>query len=161
MRYKAALDDALTEAIQKLEQANPLNLDLARLKALKTDVVISGNHNDLPHLKEYTDSGRHARSIKSFKLPFDGNDEGVSGEIGIVIFNNMMLTGFDAPIEQVMYLDKVIVAHNLLQAIARVNRVGARRRKRASSSTTSASTTTSSRPSTTTTSASRRKCSTR
>jgi len=36
----------------------------------------------------------------------------------------MLLTGFDAPIEQVMYLDKVIVAHGLLQAIARVNRVG-------------------------------------
>jgi type I restriction enzyme R subunit len=36
----------------------------------------------------------------------------------------MLLTGFDAPIEQVMYLDRVIVAHNLLQAIARVNRVG-------------------------------------
>jgi type I restriction enzyme R subunit len=36
----------------------------------------------------------------------------------------MLLTGFDAPVEQVMYLDKVIVAHNLLQAIARVNRVG-------------------------------------
>ncbi|MGB0903476.1 MAG: type I restriction enzyme subunit R domain-containing protein, partial [Mangrovicoccus sp.] len=38
--------------------------------------------------------------------------------------NNMLLTGFDAPVEQVMYLDKVVVAHNLLQAIARVNRVG-------------------------------------
>jgi len=36
----------------------------------------------------------------------------------------MLLTGFDAPVEQVMYLDKVIVAHNLLQAIARVNRIG-------------------------------------
>lgn len=36
----------------------------------------------------------------------------------------MLLTGFDAPIEQVMYLDRVIVAHNLLQSIARVNRVG-------------------------------------
>src|SRR5260370_33650658 len=35
----------------------------------------------------------------------------------------MLLTGFDAPIEQVMYLDKIIVAHGLLQAIARVNRV--------------------------------------
>jgi type I restriction enzyme R subunit len=35
----------------------------------------------------------------------------------------MLLTGFDAPIEQVMYLDKVIQAHSLLQAIARVNRV--------------------------------------
>ena len=36
----------------------------------------------------------------------------------------MLLTGFDAPVEQVMYLDKIIVAHSLLQAIARVNRVG-------------------------------------
>src|SRR5215471_2796684 len=35
----------------------------------------------------------------------------------------MLLTGFDASVEQVMYLDKVIVAHSLLQAIARVNRV--------------------------------------
>ena len=34
----------------------------------------------------------------------------------------MLLTGFDAPIEQVMYLDKKLTAHNLLQAIARVNR---------------------------------------
>jgi type I restriction enzyme R subunit len=123
VRYKGALDAALVEAIQKLEQANPLNLDMARLKKLKTDVVISGSHNDLPHIKEYTDSGRHARTIKSFKLPFDAEDEGVTGEIGIVIVNNMLLTGFDAPIEQVMYLDKVVVAHNLLQAIARVNRV--------------------------------------
>jgi len=35
----------------------------------------------------------------------------------------MLLTGFDAKIEQVMYLDRVLKAHNLLQAIARVNRV--------------------------------------
>lgn len=123
VRYKGALDAALAAAIEKLEHANPLNLDLDRLKNLKTDVVISGSHNDLPHIKAYTDSTRHKRAIKSFKLPFGGSDEGVTGEIGIVIVNNMLLTGFDAPIEQVMYLDKVIVAHNLLQAIARVNRV--------------------------------------
>src|SRR6185437_11658456 len=35
----------------------------------------------------------------------------------------MLLTGFDAPVEQVMYLNKVIVNNNLLQSIARVNRV--------------------------------------
>jgi type I restriction enzyme R subunit len=35
----------------------------------------------------------------------------------------MLLTGFDAPIEQVMYLDKPLQDHNLLQAIARTNRV--------------------------------------
>ena len=62
-------------------------------------------------------------SIKSFKLPFDAEDEGIFGDTGILIVNNMLLTGFDAPLEQVMYLDKIVIAHSLLQAIARVNRV--------------------------------------
>ena len=35
----------------------------------------------------------------------------------------MLLTGFDAPIEQVMYIDKSVKNHNLLQTIARVNRI--------------------------------------
>lgn len=40
-----------------------------------------------------------------------------------LIVCDMLLTGFDAPIEQVMYLDKPLRDHNLLQAIARTNRV--------------------------------------
>src|SRR6266478_6298228 len=87
-------------------------------------VIISGSHNDELHLKAYTDASKHKSSIKSFKLPFDVVDEGISGNVGIVVVNNMLLTGFDAPVEQVMYLDKIIIAHTLLQAIARVNRVG-------------------------------------
>lgn len=124
VRYKEHLDQAITEAIAKLEQANPHKIPLDRLQALRTDVVISGSHNDLPHLKKYTNASKHETTIKSFKLPFDAEDQGVTGETGIVVVNNMLLTGFDAPVEQVMYLDKVIQAHNLLQAIARVNRVG-------------------------------------
>ena len=123
VRYKKHLDAALAAALAELEQANTGKLDLERLKLMKTDVVISGNHNDLPHLKEYSDSSRHEASIKSFKLAFDGDEDGVNGDMGILIVNNMLLTGFNAPVEQVMYLDKVVVAHNLLQAIARVNRV--------------------------------------
>lgn len=124
VRYKAQIDAALADKITKLEQSNPRCLDLETLKRLKTDVIISGSHNDLPYIKAHTDSSKHEATVKSFKLPFDGEDEGVTGEVGIVIVNNMLLTGFNAPIEQVMYLDKVCVAHNLLQAIARVNRVG-------------------------------------
>ena len=122
-RYKEHIDTALAEALAALEKHNPNRLDLDQLRRLKTDVIISGSHNDPLHLKEYTDNSRHAASIKSFKLPFGGEDEGVTGDVGIVIVRDMLLTGFDAPLEQVMYLDKVIVAHNLLQAIARVNRV--------------------------------------
>ncbi|MBI5582387.1 MAG: type I restriction endonuclease subunit R [Deltaproteobacteria bacterium] len=124
VRYKKHLDDALAAAIIDLEQANPRKLDLDRLRELTTDVIISGDHNDLPHLKVYSDPSRHKVSIRSFKLAFGNEEEGVTGKMGILIVNNMLITGFDAPLEQVMYLDKVIVAHNLLQAIARVNRVG-------------------------------------
>ena len=123
VRYKGAIDDALAAALAELKKANPRKLDLEQLERLETDVIISGDHNDRPHLKPFTDGSRHEASIKSFKLACGNVDEGVTGDMGIVIVNNMLLTGFDAPVEQVMYLDKVIVAHTLLQAIARVNRV--------------------------------------
>jgi SWI2/SNF2 ATPase len=123
VRYKKHLDTAILAQIAQLETANPHGINLDRLKRVKTDVVISGGHNDLPHLKLYSNSVNHETVIKSFKLPFDRSDNGVTGDIGIVIVNNMLLTGFDAPVEQVLYLDKTIQAHNLLQAIARVNRI--------------------------------------
>lgn len=45
------------------------------------------------------------------------------GEINIIIVKDKLLTGFDAPVAGVLYLDKSIQQHSLLQAIARVNRV--------------------------------------
>lgn len=56
--------------------------------------------------------------IKKFRQPFTGKDD-----IAFIIVCDMLLTGFDAPIEQVMYLDKPLKEHNLMQAVARVNRV--------------------------------------
>jgi type I restriction enzyme R subunit len=123
VRYKKHVDAALKRAIADLSKSNPERVDLDRLKKMTTDVIISGRHNDLPHLKAYSDSSKHDASIKSFKLAFGSEEEGVTGDMGILVVNNMLLTGFDAPLEQVMYLDRVIFAHNLLQAIARVNRV--------------------------------------
>ena len=123
VRYKKHLDAALGAAVTELEKSNPNGLDLEQLKRLQTDVVISDRHNDPPYLKAYTDQTMHERSIKSFKKSFGSEDEGVSGDMGILVVNNMLITGFDAPVEQVMYLDRVITDHNLLQAIARVNRV--------------------------------------
>ena len=45
------------------------------------------------------------------------------GEINMLIVKDMLLTGFDAPVAGVLYVDKTLQEHNLLQAIARVNRV--------------------------------------
>lgn len=123
VRYKPHIDNALAANIAVLEKASPKKSYLDQLRKLQTDVIISGSINDKPHLKAYTNKSKHEASIKSFKMAFGGEDDNITGDMGILIVNNMLLTGFDAPVEQVMYLDKVIVAHNLLQAIARVNRV--------------------------------------
>ena len=44
------------------------------------------------------------------------------GEPKVLVVVDMLLTGFDAPVEQVLYLDRALREHGLLQAIARVNR---------------------------------------
>ncbi|ABS60368.1 type I restriction endonuclease subunit R [Fervidobacterium nodosum] len=124
IRYKRALEESLKEKIFELEKENNSKIDLETLKKLEVGVVISGAQNDPPEYRNYTDPNEHERIIKSFRLPFDKvNENGISGNVGILVVQNMLITGFDAPIEQVMYLDNVIKGHNLLQAIARVNRV--------------------------------------
>nr|WP_054549549.1 HsdR family type I site-specific deoxyribonuclease [Lysinibacillus sphaericus] len=124
VRYKKAIDEALKEKILELELNNPMLVNIELLRKVESAVVISSKHNDKPHLKAYAGGKYHKESIKRFKLPFEQEDDGVNGNVGIIIVNNMLLTGFDAPVEQVLYLDRVITDHNLLQTIARVNRVG-------------------------------------
>ena len=69
-----------------------------------------------------------ATAIREFrKLPSDkpedyGREEQRWRRAEIIIVCDMLLTGFDAPIVQTMYLDKGLKNHSLLQAIARVNR---------------------------------------
>lgn len=87
----------------------------------RADIVISGVHED-EEVRDYAKRDKDTITT-SFKLRFEEQKDDIKGDIGILIVNNMLLTGFDAKIEQVMYLDRVLKAHNLLQAIARVNRV--------------------------------------
>lgn len=130
-RYNLAFHTAQKELIEELNTNNPYNISIEALEKLEMAVVISDvSHNDQPDLKQYSDSKERKLSIAGFKLKFGkteklnlGDEANANGNIGILIVVDMLLTGFDAPIEQVMYLDKVIINHNLLQAIARVNRV--------------------------------------
>ena len=124
IRYKEELDILIPIKIEELKRENANNLNIKKLEKLKTAVIISHSHNDAPRFNQYSNSDANKLLIKRFKLPFDSEEDGLKGDVGIIIVNEMLLTGFDAPIEQVMYLDKVTRDHNLLQAIARVNRVG-------------------------------------
>lgn len=117
--YKTELEKALREKINLLKMCNPLNIDLEKLENLKIACIISGSLNDPPEMQQYADYGQHEKLISSFLKPLDNKE----GNVGIIVVQSMLITGFDAPIEQAMYLDNVIKGHNLLQAIARVNRV--------------------------------------
>ena len=92
---------------------------LDELGSPESAVVISGDHNDEQRFTQYTNPTDHKQHIENFKKPL-GAEENQSN-LSFLIVKDMLLTGFDAPIAQVMYLVETL-EYNLLQAIARVNR---------------------------------------
>jgi type I restriction enzyme R subunit len=86
--------------------------------------VISGSNNDDPAWKPWTDSVPQKERIERFKKPLIHKDPAKTDPLAFLIVKSMLLTGFDAPIEGVMYLDRPIREAELLQTIARVNRTG-------------------------------------
>lgn len=79
-------------------------------------VVITTKGNDEDRFAQFT---RTAKELEALTDAF-ANDPAHPLKLLIVV--DMLLTGFDAPLEQVMYLDRPLSEHTLLQAIARVNR---------------------------------------
>ncbi|WP_226639861.1 type I restriction endonuclease subunit R [Priestia flexa] len=90
---------------------------LDELSNYESKVIMSARHNDKEHLQRHHISKDEEKEIIArFKKPISDD------KLCFLIVCDKLLTGFDAPIEQVMYLDKPIKEHNLLQAIARTNR---------------------------------------
>ena len=96
--------------------------ELGKLRALEIAAVISGDHNDPESWWDWADKHKQEERIQRFKRQFSIEQTDKTDPLSILVVNNMLLTGFDAPVEQVLYLDRKMVAHDLLQAIARVNR---------------------------------------
>lgn len=79
-------------------------------------IVMTGSSSDKPLLRPHIYSKKVKKELEQrFKDPGD--------PFKIVIVRDMWLTGFDAPCLHTMYIDKPMRGHNLMQAIARVNRV--------------------------------------
>ena len=139
-RYVSAINEAVQEYLTKnANNASLSPLTIERLKIAKAALVVSGKgqekkdrakelsqlekqriekENELIE-KSRTES-KKINAVDNFKAAF--NPEKPETGICFLVVKDMLLTGFDAPIEQVMYVDKKMVEHNLLQAIARVNR---------------------------------------
>ena len=77
-----------------------------------TDDLVISYWNKM--MRQYGDADRYEEAIKN---------KFCDGEIDILIVCSKLLTGFDAPICQVLYIDKELKEHGLLQAIARTNRL--------------------------------------
>ncbi len=82
----------------------------------KIKVIITGSASDREHLQPHI---RNKKRIKEIEKRIKNPDD----PLEIVIVCDMWLTGFDVPNLHTMYLDKPLKGHNLMQAIARVNRV--------------------------------------
>lgn len=82
----------------------------------KIKVVMTSASSDGPDLAKFHTTKEQRRMLAERMK--DPNDE-----LELVIVRDMWLTGFDAPSMHTLYIDKPMKGHNLMQAIARVNRV--------------------------------------
>ncbi len=147
VRYQAALLTAQQALIAQLEALDPalLALDpaallqqdpdtrflvqahahLTTIRRLEFATAISGSHNDDANWRKWSDPALRDAAIERFKKPLVAEDSSRQDGLAFLCVKNMLLTGFDAPVEQVLYLDRFMQGHELLQAIARVNRTNA------------------------------------
>jgi len=150
MTYLDKLEQARNELVAELESVPPATLalpddeiekldaktrflvrthpQLLKLRLLEIGAVFSGDHNDPKPWWDWTDKEMQEICIQRFKRKFDLEKTDKTDPLSIMVVMNMLLTGFDAPVEQVLYLDRKIVAHDLLQAIARVNRTSGKKK---------------------------------
>src|SRR5450759_2722958 len=79
-------------------------------------VVMTSASSDGPELQRHNTTGQQREILaERMKDPAD--------PLRLVIVRDMWLTGFDVPCLHTLYIDKLMRGHNLMQAIARVNRV--------------------------------------
>ncbi|MBR6387399.1 MAG: HsdR family type I site-specific deoxyribonuclease [Thermoguttaceae bacterium] len=91
-------------------------LDRAFGSSEHTDIVMDTNADKEDKFKEWRRSrDEESKLLDRFRNPND--------PLKLLVVTSKLLTGFDAPILQTMYLDKPMRDHTLLQAICRVNRV--------------------------------------
>jgi len=121
---KALDDEALCQRPPRVQAAVQAWRYRDTLSRIEFAPIISGSNNDDPAWKAWTDGTVHEQLIKRFKKPLFHADPAKTDPLAFLVVKSMLLTGFDAPIEGVMYLDRPIREAELLQAIARVNRTG-------------------------------------
>ena len=123
-RDKALDDTALLQRPPKVQAAIQAWRYRDLLARLEFAAVISASHNDPAEWARWSDRAAVDQHISRFKKPLVHENPDKADPLAFLVVKSMLLTGFDAPIEAVMYLDRPIREAELLQAVARVNRTG-------------------------------------
>lgn len=132
IRYQKSLRAALERRLEIEREREAIDEEaISRIEFLKVAVVISSDGtNEAAAITQARKEARASNAVENFCKPFAFDDpEREETGIAFLVVCDMLLTGFDAPIEQVMYIDKKLKEHTLLQAIARVNRVAHGKRR--------------------------------
>ncbi|TVR45363.1 MAG: type I restriction endonuclease subunit R [Planctomycetota bacterium] len=120
--------DALDERVQDLDDESLASHDeetqflvrawrqRAVISGLQAAAVISGQENERDRFGDWWEPAKVKQHTERFTKPL------TSDSLAFLCVKSMLLTGFDAPIEQVLYLDRFMQGHELLQTIARTNR---------------------------------------
>lgn len=123
--YKRALDRVIAEDL--MNQGKPEADAKAEAEAMSACVYSDNQEDAKPSEDPYMVELR--KDLQRYYLDHEAETEAKAcfgkkdHPLRFLIVCNKLLTGFDAPIESVMYLDNPLKEHNLLQAIARTNRV--------------------------------------
>jgi len=144
LRYQDALTESRSLLVREIEALDHHKLNLSdddlehedeytqfligaapyldTIRRLEFAAVVSHYHNDPPSWRAWTDKLKQDGHITRFKKPLVHDDPTKQDGLAFLCVKSMLTTGFDAPVEQVLYLDRRVIAHELLQTIARVNR---------------------------------------
>jgi type I restriction enzyme R subunit len=94
------------------------------IRRLEFAAVVSSLSDDPTSWNKWSDKSEVERNIDRFKRHLVSDDPSKQDPLVMLCVKNMLITGFDAPVDGVMYIDRRFTQeYELLQAIARVNRV--------------------------------------
>lgn len=132
IRYREALEKAWENLVHELQGLDPAKLRLSEEDLEREDeytqfltgaakhmdtiirldfaAVISHDHNDPMSWRDWTDKANQDALIARFKKPLVHEDPTKQDGLALICVKSMLTTGFDAPVEQVLYLDRKVVA---------------------------------------------------
>ena len=129
-RYEYLIQQAIDKRLELEKNKGEIDEELIKqIEFLKVGTIVTQqDNNEEAFISAARKRAKEFNAVDNFKKDFDytvdenGNYTKPETGYAFLCVCDRLLTGFDAPIAQLMYLDKNIREHDLLQAIARVNR---------------------------------------